>query len=39
MRECRSSGSVEGAVGDHDSYSDYPLSDFIVGWRVKASGI
>ena len=23
MRETRSSGSVEGVVGNHDSYSDY----------------
>jgi len=22
MRECRSSGSVEGVMGNHDSYSD-----------------
>ena len=25
MRENRSSGSVEGVVGDHDSYSDFPV--------------
>ena len=24
MRESRSSGSVEGVMGDHDSYSDHP---------------
>ena len=24
MRESRSSGSVEGVMGDHDSYSDFP---------------
>ena len=26
MRESRSSGSVEGVVSNHDSYSDYHLS-------------
>jgi hypothetical protein len=25
MRESRSSGSVEGVVGNHDSYSDFGL--------------
>ena len=25
MREIRQSGSVEGVMGDHDSYSDSPL--------------
>jgi hypothetical protein len=29
MRESRSSGSVEGVMGNHDSYSDSFLGSFI----------
>ena len=29
MRESRLSGSVEGVMGNHDSYSDYSVRSFI----------
>jgi hypothetical protein len=40
MRESRSSGSVEGVMGDHDPYSDYRklVSQEIAGrgtWRKR----
>jgi hypothetical protein len=31
MRQSRSSGSVEGVMGNHDSYSDFGLSN-LNGW-------
>jgi len=29
MREIRSSGSVEGVMSDHDSYSDFTMTDIF----------
>ena len=30
MRECRSSGSVEGVMGNHDSYSDVESPQHVI---------
>ena len=35
MRETRLSGSVEGVVGDHDSYSDCLFEAFTIGGKVE----
>jgi hypothetical protein len=38
MREIRSSGSVEGVMGNHDSYSDSPPRvGAVAAWRAMPS--
>ena len=37
MREIRSSGSVEGVMGNHDSYSDTVPIEFLVGSAVRTT--